>query len=254
MNALLHELRLALAALQYFTRVPAPAWVGHSERQLNDAARYFPLVGMVVGAFAGSVFLATAAVLPPAIAVLLSMTAGILLTGAFHEDGLGDCCDGFGGGADKQAVLAIMKDSRVGTFGVLGLGLALALKFAALSALPADEFLAVVIAGHAFSRFLALTVVFTQPYVRVEGDVRAKPVARDPAAATIATGAVTGMAPLLWLGPAAMVAAAGAAAFRIALGRYFMRRIGGYTGDCLGAVQQVTEIAFYVGIVACRAQ
>lgn len=250
MNAWLDELRLAFTALQYFTRLPVPAWVGHAERPLKDAARYFPLVGVLVGGFAGVVFLLAAQRFPVTLAVLLSMAAGILLTGAFHEDGLADTCDGFGGGTDRRSVLAIMKDSRLGTFGVLGLALALAIKFAALLALPADRFLAVVIAAHAFSRFLALTILFTQPYVRDEGEARARPVVRDPALATLIVGAATGIAPLLWLGPAAIGACAAALALRMGLGRYFLRRIGGYTGDCLGAVQQTSEIAFYLGAVA----
>lgn len=254
MSALLDELRLALTAVQYFTRVPVPGWVGHTERRLNDAARYFPLVGMLVGALAGGVFLLAAAVFPAAIAVLVSMVAGIVVTGAFHEDGLADTCDGFGGGADKRTVLAIMKDSRVGAFGVIGLVLALALKYAALSSLPVGEFFAVVVSGHAFSRFMALTLIFTQTYARDEGETRAKSVARDPSAVTLVVGALAGIAPLAWLGEAALAAAGGALVVRIGLARYFHRRIGGYTGDCLGAVQQATEIAFYLGVVAWGAR
>ncbi|MBI3052601.1 MAG: adenosylcobinamide-GDP ribazoletransferase, partial [Betaproteobacteria bacterium] len=133
MNVLGYQLRLVLTAIQYFTRLPVPRWVGYSERQLNDASRYFPLVGILVGLFTGVVFVLTLRVFPQPIAVLLAMLSGILLTGGFHEDGLTDTCDGFGGGRDRPQILAIMKDSRVGSYGVLGLAFALLLKLSALA-------------------------------------------------------------------------------------------------------------------------
>ena len=121
------EIRLFFTALMFFTRLPCPAWVGYSESYLNHSARYFPLVGVIVGGIGGLTFWLAQLIWPPSIAVLLSMLATIAVTGAFHEDGLADSCDGFGGGWGKEQVLAIMKDSRLGTFGAIGLGLILAL-------------------------------------------------------------------------------------------------------------------------------
>lgn len=244
------ELRLMLMAVQYFTRLPVPRGLGYSDTRLNDAVRYFPLVGIVVGLLTGSVFLLALRVFPQMLAVLLAMLAGILLTGAFHEDGLGDTCDGFGGGWDKAQILAIMKDSRIGSYGALGLVFALALKAAALAALPAAQFLPIAIAAHALSRFMAVTVIATQRYVRDDDTARARPAAQNVTRAGLACAAAFALAPLAWLGAAGMAGALGASALRLLLGRYFHRRIGGYTGDCLGAVQQVTEIGFYLAALA----
>ncbi len=250
MGLLADQLRLALTAIQYFTRLPVPRWIGYSERQLNDAARYFPLVGILVGLITGGVYLLAISVFPQPLAVLLAMISGVLLTGGFHEDGLADACDGFGGGWDKPQILAIMKDSRIGSYGVLGLVLALALKFAALAAVPAALFLVIAVAAHAFSRFMAVSVMATQRYVREDDSARAKPVAQSISSAGLACAALFALAPLAWLGSAGLAGAAGALALRLAAGQYFYRRIGGYTGDCLCAVQQITEIGFYLALLA----
>ena len=251
MNALGYQLRLVLTAIQYFTRLPVPRWVGYSERQLNDASRYFPLVGILVGLFTAVVFVLTLRVFPQPIAVLLAMLSGILLTGGFHEDGLADTCDGFGGGRDRPQILAIMKDSRVGSYGVLGLAFALLLEFSALATLPAAQFVAISAAAHAFSRFMAVSLIYTQRYVRDDASARAKPAAQGLSHAAFACAAVFALVPLVWLDTGGGVAAAGVAmALRIVVAQYFYRRIGGYTGDCLGAVQQITEVGFYLGLLS----
>ena len=250
MNVLGYQLRLVLTAIQYFTRLPVPRWVGYSERQLNDASRYFPLVGILVGLFTGVVFVLTLRVFPQPIAVLLAMLSGILLTGGFHEDGLTDTCDGFGGGQDRPQILAIMKDSRVGSYGVLGLVFALLLKFSALAMLPAAQFVAISAAAHAFSRFMAVSLIYTQRYVRDDDSARAKPAAQNLSHAAFACAALFALLPLVWLGAGGGMAAGVAIALRIVVAQYFYRRIGGYTGDCLGAVQQITEVGFYLGLLA----
>lgn len=244
------QMRLVLTAIQYFTRLPVPRWTGYSERQLNDAARYFPLVGILVGLITGGVYLLAISVFPQPLAVLLAMAAGVLLTGGFHEDGLADACDGLGGGWDKPQVLAIMKDSRIGSYGVLGLVLALALKFAALAAVPSARFLVIAVAAHAFSRFMAVSVMATQQYVRGDDSARAKPVAQNISTAGLACAALFAFAPMAWLGWAGLAGAAGALALRLVAAGYIYRRIGGYTGDCLGAIQQITEIGFYLALLA----
>lgn len=250
MGLLADQLRLVLTAIQYFTRLPVPRWTGYSTRQLNDAARYFPLVGILVGLITGGMYLLAISVFPQPLAVLLSMVVGVLLTGGFHEDGLADTCDGMGGGWDKPQVLAIMKDSRIGSYGVLGLVLALALKFAALVAVPATQFLPLAVAAHAFSRFMTVSVMATQRYVRDDDSARAKPVAQGISSAGLACAAFFALVPLAWLGSAGLAGATGALALRLAAAQYFYRRIGGYTGDCLGAVQQITEIGFYLALLA----
>ena len=248
------ELEYFFAALRFFTRLPVPHWVGHSQDQLDHAARYFPLIGILIGAIGASVTELAALALPLGVAVLLGMAATILATGAFHEDGFADSCDGFGGGWDKAQVLAIMKDSRVGSYATLGVGLMLLTKWHALTELDAalgPPFLALaLIAGHAVSRLASTVLIFFLDYVRDDDSSRAKPLAQRMAPGELAVAALFGLAPCLLL-PLADVLAALAAVLVVTLlaARYFVRRIGGYTGDCLGATQQVSELAFYLGLL-----
>mgnify|MGYP004701904867 CR=1 FL=1 len=249
------ELEYFFAALRFFTRLPVPAWVGHSSAQLNHAARYFPLVGVIVGAIGAAVTLAALQLWPATLAVILGMAATLLATGAFHEDGLADSIDGCGGGWTREQVLAIMKDSRIGSYGAVGIGLTLLAKFAALTALaavsPAPTFLAALIAGHSVSRFASTTLIFALDYVRDDASSKSKPLATRLGRGELAVAALFGLAPCLLL-PAASVIVALALVGLVTLlaARYFVRRIGGYTGDCLGATQQLSELAFYFGL-AC---
>jgi len=247
------ELRLFLTAVQYFTRVPVPAWVGHSPEQLNAAARYFPAVGVGVGLVAAGVYTAGAALLTPFVGAALALAATAWLTGAFHEDGLADTADGLGGGYTRERALEIMKDSRLGTYGALALVLTLALKIAVLLALPAAAVAAALVAGHALSRWLAVTVIARQSYVR-EDESRAKPLSHAIGAGGLAVATLFGLAPLALLGAPALAGLALAFAMRLWLGALFRRRLGGYTGDCLGATQQLTELAFLLGLALALAQ
>src|SRR5699024_3053471 len=162
------ELQVFLNAVMFFTKIPCPRWVDHSSELLNESARYFSMVGVIVGSIGAACVWVFSCLFPMSVAVRLSMLATICLTGAFHEDGLADMFDGFGGGWTKEQILSIMKDSRVGTFGVAGLVGILALKFISLNELPAEAVPWLLIAGHASSRFLASTLVVAHYYVRGE--------------------------------------------------------------------------------------
>lgn len=257
---MLQQLRLFLTAVQFFTRIPVPAWVGHSAQQLDQAARYFPLVGAGVGALAAGVLWLSAQVLPLSLAVTLSMVAGILVTGAFHEDGLSDFADGMGGGHTRDKVLAIMKDSRVGAYGVIALVLALLLKFEALLALcdthSALLVAAALIAAHSVSRLLAASLMLTQRYIRDDDSARARPAAQQMSGTSFVIALLTGSAALALLyvtgapADAILTAATFALLMRAYLAWRLQKRLGGYTGDCLGAVQQLSELAFYLGLLA----
>jgi adenosylcobinamide-GDP ribazoletransferase len=251
---MIRELEAFFAALRYFTRLPVPAWVGHSEQQLEQAARYFPLVGILVGGIGALVTVATAQRLPVSLAILAGMTATLLVTGAFHEDGLADAADGFGGGRDKARVLQIMKDSRVGTFGAIALALMLLAKFNALGlidALAGRRMLALaLVAGHALSRFASTTLMCALPYAREDESTKSKPLARRLSVAELCLAALFGLAPCLLLaGSRVWVAIGLTTVVTVLAAGYFVRRIGGYTGDCLGATQQVAELAFYIGLL-----
>ncbi|HEY2605641.1 adenosylcobinamide-GDP ribazoletransferase [Paraburkholderia sp. RL18-103-BIB-C] len=247
----LAELRYFFTALGYFTRVPVPRWVGFEPHYLNAAARYFPLVGGLVGAFSALVYLAALHVFPAGVAVLLSMAASLLVTGAFHEDGLADCVDAFGGAYKRDDALRIMHDSRIGAFGAIALVIALALKWQTLAALPPLRAASLMIAAHAASRACAISYLATLDYVRAEG--KAKPVAQRLSGPALLCAALFGLPWLLWPnGPGAPDWRFAGSVFavlivlRLVMGRYFVRRIGGYTGDCLGFAQQIFELSIYL--------
>jgi adenosylcobinamide-GDP ribazoletransferase len=248
MSRALDELRYFFTALGYFTRVPVPRWVGFERHYLNAAARYFPLVGLMVGGVGALAYLAALRVFPAGVAVLLSMAATLLLTGAFHEDGLADSVDAFGGAYTREDALRIMHDSRIGAFGAIALVVALALKWQTLASFGARDASRVawlMIAAHAASRTVAISFLVTLDYVRAEG--KAKPVAQRMSGAAFGLAAVVGLPWLFWpdwrLGGVMLAALA---ALRFMLGRYFVRRIGGFTGDCLGFAQQIFELAIYL--------
>lgn len=244
------EIRRLLAAVQYFTRLPVPSWVGHSQGLLDDAARYFPAVGLLVGSIAALVLVVAGQLWAWPVAVVLSMITSVMVTGAFHEDGLADAADGLGGSFGRARALEIMKDSRIGVFGAAALVFALLLKFATLAALPAATAAFALIAGHAASRLGGVFVMATLPYVRDEGDSRSKPLVQRISPTSIWVASVTPLVALLPLGWKALTAALGAAIATVLWRRYLRRRLGGYTGDCLGAVQQLGECAFYLGCAA----
>ena len=255
---MLQELRLFLSAIQFFTRLPVPAWVGHDPQRLAQAARYLPSVGALIGALCAIALLASARALPLPVAVLLSMVAGLLITGAFHEDGLSDFADGLGGGFTREKALAIMKDSSIGAYGAISLILVLLLKYQSLLALCETNLLlgsAALIASHAASRLMAASIMATHDYVREDDSARAKPAAQRPGAASGAIALATGIAALLplYATGASATQLAGAIAAAVAMRTYLAwrltRRLGGYTGDCLGAVQQLTEVSFYLGLL-----
>ena len=245
------QVELFFTALMFYTRVPCPKWVGHSEELLNKSTIYFPVMGWLVGGVAAGAYWGLSFLFPSDVALLLSMVAGILLTGAFHEDGFADVCDGFGGGWTQARILEIMKDSRLGTYGAAGLGLMLALKFVALRSLPPVAVAPVLVVAHALSRATALTFIYTHDYARANEDSKAKPVAKRISLAELLVGLGLGVLPLLlyaaWLGrPALLLVLLPLWLTKAYLARYFQKWIGGYTGDCLGATQQVAEMVVYL--------
>lgn len=243
------ELRYLCAALGYFTRIPVPYGIGAAPGDLAGAIRYFPLVGALIGALGALVYLLALRAFPVPLAVLLSMAATLFATGAFHEDGLADCCDAFGGGAAREDVLRIMRDPRIGAFGAIGLAMALAIKWQTLAALPPLLAAWLMVAAHAASRALAASLLVTLDYARAEG--KAQPVAQRMSMRVFGFVALLGFPWLFW--PewrAGLIALAVTAVLRALMARYFVRRLGGYTGDCLGLAQQVFELSIYLVMLA----
>ncbi len=251
-----YQLELFLTALGFFTRIPVPAWVPWSSERMSHAARYFALVGWVVGAAGALGYLALASLLPPAVAVILSMALTIRLTGAFHEDGFADSCDGLGGGWDKAQILAIMKDSRIGSYGTIGVVLMLLAKAAALVEIAgaATQGVGVALAlfvAHPLSRLAATLLMHHLPYVRADDSSKSVAVVRRLTPVELALAAGFGLLLLLLLPASGALCALLAVAVVTAwTARIFLRRLGGYTGDLLGATQQASELGIYLALLA----
>jgi adenosylcobinamide-GDP ribazoletransferase len=257
-----NEIKIFFTALMFYTRIPCPKWVDHSPDYLNKSTRYFPLIGWIVGAFSFAIYYGTKFLFPIEIAVLMTMVAGILLTGAFHEDGFADVCDGFGGGWTKKKILEIMKDSRVGAYGAIGLVLLFLLKFYLLLQIAQGAYvsslnihlyvLLLFISAHSLSRLSAISIVFTHQYAREDDESKSKPIAQKYSWKEVVGSSLFGLAPIISLAffqyqillviPIIFL-------FRFYLSVYFKKWIGGYTGDCLGATQQVSEIVFYLSVI-----
>jgi len=240
-----------LLAVQFLTRLPVT--VDYTPERLEATPRWYPAVGVLIGAMVGVIYWGSALIFPPLIAVLICTAASVLITGAFHEDGFADACDGLGGGLTRARVLEIMRDSRLGTYGTLGLGLMVGAKIAVLAALPGHAVPLVLVAGHAASRASAVWVIASSSYLRDHGT--GKPVANGIDARGMAVIGWTMLAvtvALLLVVPvwAVIAGAVGLIFGHYAMRRRFERRLGGYTGDCLGAVQQCSEIGFLLGVLA----
>ncbi|HEY0945643.1 MAG TPA: adenosylcobinamide-GDP ribazoletransferase [Opitutaceae bacterium] len=247
------ELYGLAAALMFFTRLPGLARVRADDAALRRAITYFPVAGWVVGGSAALVWSLASLVWPAAIASGLSLVATLLVTGALHEDGWADVCDGFGGGHARERILAIMKDSHVGVFGVIGLVGMLGLKWQAVAWLPAALAPVALVAAHSVSRGAAAALMAVLEYARPEGEPsKARPlVVKLQGARLVAVVALTllpmGLLPV-WTWSGVVAALIGWAV----MARWFAHRLGGYTGDCLGATQQFAELIFYLTLVAIR--
>lgn len=247
------EARLIVVATQFLTRLPTPRLTAFQPEWITASARYFPLVGQVVGAICAAVLIAAAQLWSPWIAALLAVAAGVVLTGGFHEDGLADTADGLGGGLTRARRLEIMKDSRLGSYGALALGLTLALKVAALALLTAASPLlgaVALLAAHGLGRAAAVGAMALMPYGGDPGMAKeGRPDRAAPASVLIAWAIA--LWPLLWLSPGAGAVGLVAGLIAAAVPAWLAwRLIGGRTGDVLGAVEQAFEIGFLLGVAA----
>jgi adenosylcobinamide-GDP ribazoletransferase len=237
-----------LGAVSFLTRVP----VGGGERRPEELAGFvpwFPVVGAGVGLAVAATYAASRMLLPPLPAATLAVVAGIGLTGAFHEDGLGDTADAFAGGWDRDSTVRILKDPRLGTFGVLAVAASLLLRVGAVAALAPGAALAALPAAHALSRAAAVATMAALPAAGGSGLSASylRALSRRRALAGAAAGVAVALA---LLGVTALWAAAAAALAALLLGRLALRRIGGVTGDVLGAVQQLGEILVLLAAAA----
>lgn len=278
----MNSLRHYLLAVQFFTRIPITgrlaAWVGYSPALLRASAGHFPGVGALVGALVAAFTALLLAYLPdggfaPLVAAVWGTSFGVLLTGAFHEDGLADVADGLGGSPEREPALLIMKDSRVGAFGAIAVLLALLAKvslLALLGAVSSALLCSALFLAHVVSRAWPLLMIRLLPHVGDAAGSKSKPLAEQISGAGLLTALAWCLLTLaLFLyaqanldfmaldaatdalsGALAGAMLASGAAF-VLMWRWFRRRLQGFTGDCLGATQQVCELAFYLGLALC---
>ena len=272
-------IRHYLLSLQFFTRIPVTGrladWVGFSPAMLRASAGHFPGVGVLVGGLVAAFTALLLFVLPPTgstplVAAALGTALGVLLTGAFHEDGLADVFDGLGGSAERDRALVIMKDSRVGAFGAIAVMLALLCKVALLAllgAVSAPLMVAALFVAHVLSRTWPLLTIRLLPHVGDAAGSKSKPLADQISVAALLTGfiwcfmalalviytqsatefVVTDLTDAGLLQALLSAVLASFVAWAV-MTRWFWRRLQGFTGDCLGATQQVCELAFYLGL------
>lgn len=239
-----HQLNLFFLALGFFSRIPMPAWIEYSPENLNRASRYFTLVGWLLGGLVALVFLAADYLFSNSVSLWLAMAFSLLLTGAFHEDGLADTADGFGGAFAREKKISIMKDSRIGTYGAAALVMALLGKYLLLIE---NIYIALsIFIAYALSRAVAASLVFDMRYVAEDDGSKSKPLANNQSKTDLVILLITCLpifSLLHW--QKALLIITTLIVMRYAAKFYFQKQIGGYTGDCLGAAQQISELAIY---------
>ena len=260
----MQAIRHYLLAVQFFTRIPITGkladWVGFSPAMLRASSAHFPGVGWPVAAVAALVYGALYGALAPnplapAVAAVACTIATVLLTGGFHEDGLADVADGLGGSSDRERALNIMKDSRIGAFGAMALVLGLLAKISLLALLGAHSLmaaLAALVGGHVLSRWWPLWLVRFLPHVGDTAQSKSKPLADQITRGGLAVAGLWCFMPLalVWQAQSALFLIAAIALSALAalhMARRLARRLQGFTGDGLGAVQQTSEVGFYLG-------
>lgn len=254
------ELHIFLTSLMFYTRIPCPKNIDHHPDYLNKATRYFPLIGWIVGSISFISFYIFSLFLSTEIAVIFAIITSILTTGAFHEDGFADVCDGFGGGWTKEKILLIMKDSAIGAYGAIGLVLLFLLKFKLLSEslllfTNHNSYLQIYllfISVHALSRLAAISIIFTHEYSRDDASAKSKPIAKEHGWKEVLGSFFFGLLPLLalsYFNYKILLILIPVFLTRYFLARYFQKWIHGYTGDCLGATQQVCEVIYYLSLL-----
>ncbi|CAK2082214.1 Adenosylcobinamide-GDP ribazoletransferase [Vibrio crassostreae] len=247
-DRVIYQWELFALAMGFFSRLPMPKNTPYSTERMNRSGRYFSTVGLLLGALCGGLFLLLDTVLPSSIAIFLMMSFSLMLTGAFHEDGLTDMADGIGGGMTLERRLNIMKDSRIGTYGASALIMALLGKWVLLHELVSlTGVFMVIVTSYTFSRAIAASLIYDMPYVSDLDTSKSKPLANKQTKGELVFLLFVGVLPSLWFGlEFAMVLSVVAYLFRAGFKKWLTARIGGFTGDCLGAAQQLMELLIYL--------
>ncbi|EOC1802434.1 adenosylcobinamide-GDP ribazoletransferase [Vibrio cholerae] len=247
-----YQLELFLLAVSFFSRIPVPVNLPYSSERMNQAGRYFALVGLLLGAICALAYTLATELFSTNISVFLTMVLSLLLTGAFHEDGLADMADGVGGGMTAERRLEIMKDSRIGTYGSSALIMVLLGKYLLLTELAdLTSLVPVWLLAYTLSRAMAASLIFNTPYVSDSESSKSKPLAQHQSGTDLVILALTALATLLYFsGQFIAVMISVSLISRQIFRHWLINRLGGFTGDCLGAAQQLMEIMIYLILLA----
>jgi adenosylcobinamide-GDP ribazoletransferase len=265
-----YQVELFLLALGFFSRIPIGNNVPYSSERMNKAGRYFALVGILLGTFCGLSFIVFIRIFPPDIAILLTMVFSLLLTGCFHEDGLADMADGIGGGMTIERRLSIMKDSRIGTYGASALVMSLLAKYLLLRQLslgylegefipllsnnfnsPLITIFVILVVAYTFSRGVAASFIFNTPYVSDLDKSKSKPLAEKQSTRELTLIIICSLIPCIFINPfITLLLIIAGLIFRALFKKWLLARLGGFTGDCLGAAQQLMELIIYLILLA----
>lgn len=240
------QLTLFFYALSYFTRLPIPACIVFDNKQFYKANAYLPVIGLVNALLMITFFYLCQWLFSIPVSIILMLASALLLTGALHEDGFADCCDGLGGGYDATQRLNIMKDSQIGTYGGIGLILLFLLKFNLLLELAEVGIATLAISllvAHTLSRYASLYMMQILPYVRLENTGKAKVLATKLNRGYFVFASLTAFCCLLLLTlGSALVIVVATAIIIFLIKKLLISSLEGYTGDCLGFIQQTVEI------------
>jgi len=243
-------MKQVLAAFIFFTRLPFWRLADVDSGYFKRVVPYWPMTGWLTAGCSVLVLLLAATILPTEVALLLAILTRLLITGCLHEDGLADFLDGFGGGTSRERILAIMKDSHIGTYGVIGLIFYFAFYYALLHTLPIEYMACAILAGDPFSKAVSGMVINRLPYTRPEEEAKIKTAYSPMTGKEYVIAILFGFIPLFGLPDVYLI---GAVFFPIfswyLLTSLMKKKIGGYTGDCCGALFLFCELSFHLGFV-----
>lgn len=238
-----------LAAFIFFTRLPFWKLAEVPSEYFKNVVSCWALAGWLTAGLSVAMLYASSLILPSGICILLAIATRLLVTGCLHEDGLADFFDGFGGGTSRERILSIMKDSHIGSYGVIGLVFYFGLLYASLENLPLPLAGSAILAGDPFSKGMAGMIINRLPYARKEEDAKNRTVYSRMTIKEYAFCLSTALIPLFWLPETVyLLACTLPITLFFLLTNLMKKKIQGYTGDCCGATFLLCELSFYLGI------
>lgn len=245
-----HHFYAFLLALSFLTRIPIPINIEYSNNKQKSSFIYYPLVGLLIGLLQFVVIQLLMMILPLNISIILTMAFSIFLTGALHEDGLADVFDGFGGGKNRDHIITIMKDSHLGTYGILSLVFTELIIYFSLISIDKSEYLLVFILKESLTRFLMLIPMNLLDYVSNESSKSKGLVAKLSKLELIFASLLILILLVIYFKMSYLISIFITFIFTLLLSYYFFKKLGGYNGDCLGATQKLSEVIFLLSVLA----